>query len=301
MNRSINDSVLLIDKPAGKTSFEVIKEIKRRCRVKKIGHAGTLDMLASGLLVAATGRATKLVRYFMDQKKEYEAVISLGVVTDSYDRDGEIISRNEVTDGHFDAVQSTLNCFVGTIEQTPPVYSAVKINGKRASDRVRRGEQLELQSRQVTVDSIDVLNVDRDSALLTIRVMCSKGTYIRSLAKDLGEKLGCGASVYDLRRTKSGFFTVRDAACPDDFCLENESKGCISMDAALLPFMNSIIIDEDTEKRVLNGAQFARSEIVECLQNESKYSAVYNRNKKLVAIAGIDFNNWHVTYLNVFN
>lgn len=298
MQHADYDRILLVDKPAGITSFELVKKIKRGCKIKKIGHAGTLDRLASGLMILATGHATKLLRYFMDQDKVYETEFLLGVTTDTCDMDGIVTEKKPVTSEHFDKLDQVLKKFTGTIDQTPPVYSAVKINGKRASDRVRDGEQIEIKARRITLFSIDVLEVNTDSARVKLSVACSKGTYIRSLARDVGKELGCGASVSGIRRTESGGFSVDNALRSEDVDLTKQGPACLSMGDALA-FMSSISVDEKAERKVLNGVPFALSDVVEHQDRGSRYSAVYNLNKKLIAIADVE--NRHVAYLNVLN
>ncbi len=301
MMQTANDRVLLIDKPAGITSFDVISSLKRRLKIKKAGHSGTLDRLASGLLIVATGRATKLTRYFLDQPKEYTAAVSLGIETDTCDRDGEITRRSDVTAGHYDRLDSVIGAFTGTIEQTPPVYSAVKIQGLRASDRVRRGEHVEMTPRQVTVYSIQVLEVHTDSNRAKLKVSCSKGTYIRSLARDIGRVLGCGASVHDLRRTASGPFRIEDAASPDETVLGPPSKrGCLRMEDSV-PFMNRIILASGAETKVLHGMRFGQNEVDSFESQDSEFTAVFSMKNDLVAVARINYDEWNVRYLNVFN
>lgn len=301
MIQQICDKILLVDKPVGRTSFEVIAGIRRRLRIKKIGHSGTLDKFASGLLVVGTGRATKLTRYYLDQPKEYEVLISLGITTDTGDRDGAVTGNSPVLQKHYEMIQSVPDRFTGTIQQTPPVYSAVKIEGKRASDRIRAGEHVELQPREVHVYSIEVLKVDTDSAQLSIRVSCSKGTYVRSLAQDIGIMLGCGASLHDLRRIRSGSFRIEDAVSPEMLNPDElDGKGLLRMDEAL-PFMNRIVVTAEAEGRVFNGVRFTESDISEYERKNSPYSAVFNKEKKLIAIAAVDFNNWQMKYCNVFN
>jgi tRNA pseudouridine55 synthase len=203
--------VLLVDKPLNWTSFNVVAKLKYRIKpAKKIGHAGTLDPLATGLLIICTGKKTKEIESFMGQKKEYTGVIQLGLITPSYDyetepteyRDYQQISSNDV----IKAIESN---FMGEIDQIPPVFSAIKVDGKRSYDLARKGEALELKKRKITVEEFEITNFDFPN--LHFRIGCSKGTYIRSLAHDLGQVLGCGAVLSGLRRTKIGDFKVEDA------------------------------------------------------------------------------------------
>lgn len=199
----------LIDKEKGMTSFDVIRDIRRMIEEKKVGHSGTLDKLATGLLIVAVGQGTKLLEYLIGFDKEYEAVGRFGYVSDTFDSDGEVektgfsgaVSESEMLEA--------MKGFVGEISQMPPKYSALKVGGKRASDIVRSGEEVELKARNIRIDAFKI--VDYDWPEVRFHVNCSSGTYIRSLINDLGEKLGCGAYVGDLRRTKIGDFSVKDA------------------------------------------------------------------------------------------
>jgi tRNA pseudouridine55 synthase len=301
MNNNIfDDTVILIDKEKGITSFDTISRLRKKIGIKKIGHSGTLDRLASGLLVVATGKATKLTRYFLDSDKTYIAEVQLGVVTDTCDADGEIIDKTSVTTEHFAELEKVVASFAGAINQVPPLYSALKIDGKRASDRVRDGESLTLESRAVTVHLIELIECDSARSTFTIRVKCSKGTYIRSIARDIGEKLGCGASIKELRRTASGIFMVENALTVD--CISPEAaerSAVVSMNTAL-QFMNQVTVDEKAVARIANGAEFSRESLLSVDNRESELSAVSD-GKMVLAIARINFNDWHVAYENVFN
>ena len=203
--------ILLVDKPAGVTSHDVVAVTRRALGVRKAGHSGTLDPFATGLLVLGIGRATRLLEYLAGLDKEYEGTARLGIATDSLDPEGERVAE----DGRWevltaDRIRSVAAGMVGTLRQTPPVYSAVKVDGVPAHRRVRRGERVELGSREVTVREFEV----KKAALpeVRFRVACSSGTYVRSLAAELGERLGTASHLTGLRRTRVGRFHVRDAA-----------------------------------------------------------------------------------------
>lgn len=201
--------LLLIDKPQQWTSFDAVKKIRVTARVKKVGHAGTLDPLATGLLLICTGKFTKRIQELSGLDKEYTGTIVLGAVTDSYDLETE--PKNAVNcDGITEAeVVKAMMSLTGRIEQYPPVYSAVKIDGTRAYARARKGEEVQMKSRTVEVESFELL--DYTNPVVSFKVKCSKGTYIRSLAHDLGQILGCGAYLGSLRRTAIGDYSVEDA------------------------------------------------------------------------------------------
>ena len=200
--------VLIIDKPIGMTSHDVVQHVRRGTRIKRAGHTGTLDPRASGVLVVLVGPAVRLSEFVSASDKHYQAVIKFGMTTDTYDLEGEVTSRKPV-DISFEELEEALSGFVGEVEQTPPVYSALKINGKPAYEYAREGKEIEMESRTVTVHSLELLDWDPPEAVIDIQ--CSSGTYVRSLASDLGEKLGSGATLTGLRRTKSGKFGLRDA------------------------------------------------------------------------------------------
>ena len=203
--------VLLVDKPAGLTSHDVVTVVRRSLGVRKAGHSGTLDPFATGLLVLGTGRATRLLEYLAGLDKEYEGTARLGVATDSLDPEGERVVEDDrwttLTENRVVAVAEEM---VGPLRQTPPVYSAVKVAGVPAHRRVRRGEQVELPSREVTVHAMEVLEAGLPE--VRFRVACSSGTYVRSLAAELGERLGTACHLTALRRTRVGSFRVRNAA-----------------------------------------------------------------------------------------
>jgi tRNA pseudouridine55 synthase len=202
--------LLVLDKPAGMTSRDAVDRAQRWfARGTRIGHTGTLDPLATGVLVLCVGAATRLTEYVQDMRKTYRAGVLLGARSDTDDADGEITPREIARPPELGTVRAQLEGFVGEIEQVPPAYSAAKVTGRRAYDLARRGEGVALQPRRVRVYGIDVLAYAWPR--LELEVRCGKGTYIRSLARDLGERLGCGGLIETLRRTRVGPFPVGDA------------------------------------------------------------------------------------------
>lgn len=200
--------VLVIDKPVGLTSHDVVQVIRKGTNIRRAGHTGTLDPRASGVLVVLVGPAVRLSEYVSASDKRYQAIIRLGATTDTYDEDGSVLTSSpvEITEEQF---ENALKQFIGEIEQVPPPYSAVKVNGKKAYEMAREGEEVELAPRIINVYNLELLEWAPPEAV--IDVYCSSGTYVRSLANDLGKVLGCGAHLVGLRRTKSGRFTLRDA------------------------------------------------------------------------------------------
>ncbi len=200
--------VLVVDKPIGLTSHDVVQIIRKGTNIRRAGHTGTLDPRASGVLVILVGPAVRLSEYVSASDKRYQAVVRLGQSTDTYDADGRVVSTSPVNITE-DEFANALKQFIGEIEQVPPPYSAVKVKGKKAYEMAREGEEVELLPRKIQVYNLDLLEWAPPDAV--IDVYCSSGTYVRSLAHDLGEGLGCGAHLVGLRRTKSGRFTLRDA------------------------------------------------------------------------------------------
>jgi tRNA pseudouridine55 synthase len=204
---------LVIDKPAGITSHDVVDRVRRILGIRKIGHLGTLDPLGVGVLVLAVGKATKAVRYFVDDDKEYTTTVQLGTITDTQDLDGTVVEERDVnvTREQFD---EALGRFRGEIQQIPPMVSAKKIGGKRLYKLHRQGIEVEREPKAVTVYEIDVREFAPPN--VTFHVRCSKGTYVRTLCADIGEALGCGGAMAWLRRTKSGFFSIDEAVSLDE-------------------------------------------------------------------------------------
>jgi tRNA pseudouridine55 synthase len=207
--KNIVSGVLVVDKPVGLTSHDVVQIIRRGTGIRRAGHTGTLDPRASGVLVVLIGPAVRLSEYVSASDKRYQATVRLGSSTDTYDAEGtvtEFAPWEGITEEMFNEV---LQKFVGEIEQVPPPYSAVKVKGKHAYESAREGEEVDLAPRKIQVYSLEILEWAPPEAV--IDVYCSSGTYVRSLANDLGKELGCGAHLIGLRRTKSGRFTLRDA------------------------------------------------------------------------------------------
>jgi tRNA pseudouridine55 synthase len=209
------DGFLVLDKPAGITSRDAVNRVQAWLTKRThVGHAGTLDPLATGVLVIAIGQATRLVEYVQDMPKTYVSTFLLGARSDTDDADGTITQLKGVAPIELSRIEAVLPQFIGEILQAPPAYSAVKIDGKRAHDLARCGEEVAPRARCVRIDSIQIVHFDWPR--LTVEVHCGKGTYIRSIARDLGQALGCGGLVETLRRTRIGQFHVEDAVTLDD-------------------------------------------------------------------------------------
>lgn len=205
---------LNIHKPIGMTSFDVVAVLRKILHIKQIGHTGTLDPFAQGVLPICIGKATKLIDY-LPSDKAYLATVQFGAETETYDIEGKITKTFEkkVTESE---ILSVLKNFEGEIEQIPPIYSAIKVNGRKLYDYARAGEEIEIKSRKVNIYKIELLNFDKEKQQAQIYIECSKGTYIRSIANDIGEKLNCGGYLIELIRTKAGDFDIENSIKLDD-------------------------------------------------------------------------------------
>ncbi len=214
------NAVINLDKPRGISSQQAVTKVKRILNLKKAGHAGTLDPIATGVLLVCTGEATKITRFLSDLDKEYIATLKLGEKTDTYDSEGKIIEKHNGFSFRRADIEKAVTGFIGVIEQTPPMYSAVKIDGRPLYKLARRGVTVERTRRTVIVHRIEVTGFE--SPLVRLKILCSKGTYIRSICNDLGEVLGVGAHIVELRRTRVGDFSIEDSVTLGDI---NDSVG----------------------------------------------------------------------------
>lgn len=217
------NGIVIIDKPADWTSQDVVSKLRGVLHTKRIGHGGTLDPMATGVLPVFVGRATRAVEFFEHAEKTYEAVLRLGVITTTEDIFGEVLEKKEVAVTE-DMLLAALKQFRGEIQQIPPMYSAIKINGQKLCDLARKGKEVERKPRSVTIHRLECLEFTGETARLLVH--CSKGTYIRTLCKDIGESLGCGGCMESLRRVTAGAYTIDEAVplaqiveseCPEDF------------------------------------------------------------------------------------
>ena len=215
-------AVILIDKPLEWTSFDVVGKIRNTIRVKKVGHAGTLDPLATGLLILCTGKMTKQIDGFQAQEKEYEGELVLGKTTPSFDRETEVDQEFDISSISEEMVRNNVTSFIGTIQQIPPLYSAIKVNGEALYKKARKGETVEIKSREVTITEFEITEVQLP--LVKFRIVCSKGTYIRSLVRDFGVALNNGAYMSALRRTRIGEFHIKDAEQLPEFIEKHKGR-----------------------------------------------------------------------------
>lgn len=274
------NGILNIYKPTGMTSFDVVRIIRKISNVKKVGHAGTLDPEASGVLPVCIGKATKAIDYIMDDFKIYEAELKLGVITDTYDREGKILQESEVNASEEEIIL-VINSFVGEIKQVPPMYSALKVNGKKLYELARAGIEIEREARPIVIYDIDI--VDIKIPYVKFRVKCSKGTYIRSLCYDIGEQLKCGGMMWNLQRTATGQFHIDDAISIEDLNEENINKHIMPIEKAFEK-NTKITIEDRFIKFLLNGVVVKDKALTCKFEIDSTYS-IYNNDNDFIGIA----------------
>ncbi|MCD4783332.1 MAG: tRNA pseudouridine(55) synthase TruB [Candidatus Eremiobacteraeota bacterium] len=281
-----------LDKPVGMTSFDCIRKLRRILGIKKMGHLGTLDPGASGVLPLALGKATKLIPYVNGGRKKYRTIIKLGIVTDTNDMQGKIISSCDPPVFPMKKIQDILEDFRGEIEQTPPAVSAIKIKGQRAYDLVRKGEVPDIKSRIVNVFSIDIPEYNHPD--ISVYMEVSGGTYVRSIARDIGEKLGCGASVAELVRTYSEPFGIENShsieAISESFMSEKLEDVLLSPDEVLLN-LPVLIVNEEGLDKIRNGSSICIKHISGVLKkgkeesNEEKLIFLSDSSGIIIALA----------------
>ena len=230
--------IVVLDKANGLSSNAALQEVKRLYEANKAGHAGSLDPLATGVLPVCLGEATKVSQFLLDSDKRYRARIKLGIRTDTGDSEGSIIERNERIRVSREAIERALTKFKGEVEQVPPMHSAIKMNGVPLYKLARKGIAVEREPRLVTLYQICL--VEFVNSELELEISCSKGTYIRTIADDLGQILGCGAHVIELRRTQAGVFTEKDSISSEELALEKENRGLDKIDQFLIPMDRAI-------------------------------------------------------------
>jgi tRNA pseudouridine55 synthase len=265
---------LNVDKPLGMTSHDVVAKVRRASGIRKIGHAGTLDPLATGVLILCVGGATRLSDYVMHGTKRYRARVRLGITTDTYDAEGAIVAQQDASHITRDNLQQLFPRFLGDIQQIPPMYSAIKQGGRKLYDLARAGETVERASRAVRIDSLEL--TDWQPPEFTLDVTCSAGTYIRSLAYDLGEALGVGAHLSGLARTASGVFTLENAT-PLDTLLTDFGSHLITPAVALAEYP-TLTLDAAAQAELVHGRAIAGDDA------DGTIRMAYDAQQRLVAV-----------------
>ncbi|MGG5462302.1 tRNA pseudouridine(55) synthase TruB [Clostridium sp. B9] len=247
------NGVINIYKNTGMTSFDVVARVRKVAKMKKVGHTGTLDPEASGVLPVCLGKATKIIDYIMENKKVYRVNLKLGIVTDTYDLEGKVLETKDASHITKEEIMECINSFLGTIDQVPPMYSALKQNGVRLYELARQGIEVHREARKVTIHYIENINIESVDNI-QMDVCCSKGTYIRSLCYDIGEKLNVGATMTALERIQNGPFTKEEAINIDDLTEELLEKYLISIEDALDSF-EKMVVNQKYGKLLRNGVK----------------------------------------------
>ncbi|MFA9398448.1 MAG: tRNA pseudouridine(55) synthase TruB [Clostridiaceae bacterium] len=245
------NGVLNLNKEKYISSFGAVAKVRKLANTKKVGHTGTLDPLATGVLPICIGKATKIADYIMEDNKTYKTTLKLGFTSDTYDKEGTIIKTSDILPNSEDVIEC-INTFIGEIHQIPPMYSAIKVNGKKLYELARQGIEIERKSRLINIYNIEILKIDLP--YVEFAVDCSKGTYIRSLCYDIGNKLGCGAIMWELQRTKTGSFSIENSNLLNELDTENIEEHLISIEDALSKF-HKFNFDKRYENALLNGVK----------------------------------------------
>lgn len=284
--------VLLVNKPANITSFDVVRQVRKIFQIRKVGHAGTLDPFATGLLIVCLGEATKTVRYLVERPKEYIAVMKLGEATDTQDYTGIVVERRKIPINALEILEQIFPKVLGDIQQIPPMYSAKRIQGQRLYELARAGNTILRAPQNVTIHEIEVL--DQALPYIRFRVVCSKGTYIRTLAHDIGEIVGCGAHLTELTRTRIGHFSLDDA-----FSLESltqltkrlDLERCLIPINQALSFLPSVELDEAAAVKLTHGERVAwpneSSAALKKVRTHNNIVRVVTPKHELIALARV--------------
>ncbi len=277
------DGVIVINKPTGRTSHDMVSFTRRLFDIKKVGHTGTLDPDASGVLPVCIGRATKAADMLTASDKAYRAQLVLGMTTDTQDASGEILTE-QPTDGITqEKIEKTIKEFIGEIEQIPPMFSAIKKDGKKLYELARRGITVEREKRRVKIFDIKICEIDMEKMTATIDVSCSKGTYIRTLCEDIGIKLGCGAYMNTLVRTKSADFTLEQSYAPEQLLKMKEDgtllSAVIPVDKLFLDY-DSVTLDAFLSAKAKNGVRIRKKGL-----SEGEFYRIYDENGEFLCIS----------------
>nr|WP_278678644.1 tRNA pseudouridine(55) synthase TruB [Clostridium paraputrificum] len=288
------NGVLNIFKNSGMSSFDVVRIVRKVACEKKVGHTGTLDPEAIGVLPVCLGKATKIIDYIMNDKKSYKVKFKLGVTTTTYDLEGEILSESDTSNITVEETLEAINKFKGTYNQVPPMYSALKKNGVRLYELARKGIEIEREGRPITI--YDIKDIEINLPYISMEVTCSKGTYIRSLCYDIGEALKVGACMTDLRRTETSCFHERDSINIKDLTSENIHNYIISIEDAL-KFYPKLKVNEGFSKLLINGVRVMDRRLTnEKIDNNILYR-VYDENDKFLGLGKRELNGFKIEKL----
>ncbi len=275
------NGILNIFKPMGMSSFDVVRVVKKVAKTGKVGHTGTLDPEATGVLPICIGRATKIIDYIMDSEKVYEVTFKLGIRTTTYDLEGEVLEERDTSNLSDNDILNVIKEFIGEYSQVPPMYSALKQNGVRLYELARKGIEVEREGRLINIYNIEDINID--NPYVSMKVTCSKGTYIRSLCYDIGEKLGVFATMTKLNRSKTSVFSQENSININDLTEENIENYVITMEEALNKY-ESITVYGKYTKLLINGVRVADNRFTKDKVINSVLYRVYDENKNFIGL-----------------
>lgn len=288
MTTSAVDGILILDKPGGISSMDAVRNVKRASGIKRVGHGGTLDPMATGVIPILLGRATRLMEYMLDSSKEYVGDIFLGVSTDTYDADGNTTLRSDASGITQEQVEGILKRFQGRIEQTPPMFSALKRQGKRLYELARQGIEVQREPRNMMVHSIRL--ADWRPPIATVQIECSRGFYMRSLAHDIGTELGCGAHLQSLTRLRTGRFTIADAVSIETVqrsFREGWWRELLVSPDSVLGELRALVVSERERRDIQNGRRIYSAQ-EECALRQDERFRAYSQEGEFLALLRFD-------------
>ena len=287
------NGVINIIKNTGMTSFDVVARVRKITKEKKVGHTGTLDPEASGVLPIYLGKATKRIDYMMENEKAYRVSFKLGIVTDTYDLEGKIIREKDASNVGKEEIIRVISNFIGNIKQVPPMYSALKQNGVKLYELARKGIEVKREARDITIYKIENIDIQDE---ICMDVYCSKGTYIRSLCFDIGEELGVGATMTKLCRIKNGNFTLENGLNIDDLNEENVKQRIISIEEALCRF-DKIVVNNKFTKLLVNGVRVYDKRLCKDIIKNNKLYRVYDDLNTFIGLGRKDDSGFKIEKL----
>ena len=279
------NGVLNIFKPKGMSSFDVVRVVKKVAKTGKVGHTGTLDPEATGVLPICIGRATKIIDYIMDSEKIYEVTFKLGIRTTTYDLEGEVLEKRDTSNLRDEDILGVIKDFIGEYSQVPPMYSALKQNGVRLYELARKGIEVERQGRLIKIYNIEDIKIN--NPYISMKVTCSKGTYIRSLCYDIGEKLGVFATMTELNRAKTSVFSQENSININDLTEENIDNYIVTMEEALNKY-EAITVHGKYVKLLVNGVRVADSRFTKDKVINNTLYRVYDENNNFIGLGEIN-------------
>lgn len=288
------NGVINIFKNKGMSSFDVVRKVRKVAREKKVGHTGTLDPEATGVLPVCLGKGTKIIDYIMKAEKTYFVTFKLGIKTNTYDLEGEIIEEKDISNITEEETLKTINSFVGEYSQVPPMFSALKKDGVRLYDLARQGIEIEREGRLITI--YDIKNIDISMPYVSMEVTCSKGTYIRSLCYDIGEKLNVGATMVELRRTKTSTFSEEDSINIEDLNEENINDYIISIEEALKMYPR-IDVNKGYSRLFVNGVKVCDKRALKSKPELDRLYRVYDEEGRFIGLGRQDKSSFKIEKL----